>query len=131
MNNAGTYGDVTWIIWAIVLPYIIWFLGDIICKLYAISPSKTVYVDRPVVKTVYRSRYVTVPQSPKPQKATTVAPTKKEPVVVDVSMVNEAVAGLTNLGVKRSEARKMVNTLCQKKKYSSVEDLLADCFSKL
>ena len=131
MENTGTYGDITWIIWMGVLPYIMWVLGDFICKIYDIMPSKTVYVDRPVVKTVYRSRVVTVPQSPKPQKATTVAPTKKEPVAVDVSMVNEAVAGLANLGVKKSEARKMVNTLCQKKKYSSVEDLLADCFSKL
>ncbi len=112
MENTGTYGDITWIIWMGVLPYIMWVLGDFICKIYDIIPSKTVYVDRPVVKTVYRSRVVTVPQPPKPQKATTVTPTKKEPVAVDVSMVNEAVAGLENLGVKKSEARKMVNTLC-------------------
>jgi len=142
MENTGTFGDVTWIVWAAALPYILWFLGDIICKIYAISPSKTryvtQYVEKPVIKTVYRRKIVTRPQSLVAQSEEKVAVNhvvtgysvgKAE--TVDTSMINEAVAGLVNLGVKKSEAKKMVKTLCLKKKYTSVEDLLGDCFSKL
>ena len=132
MNNAGTHGDITWIIWMIALPYIIWFLGDIICKLYAISPSKTVYVkqyvDRPV-KTVYRR--ITQPQQivarePKTQQTRQTQQTQTDPIIL-----KEAVEGLTSLGAKRSRAKKIVQDIASRKNYSSVEELLGDCFPYL
>jgi hypothetical protein len=131
MTNAGTYGDVTWIIWAMVLPYIICFLGNVICKLYEISPSKTVYVkeyvDRPVVKTVYRTKRVTRPQV----QQVAIREPKIQQIQVDPVMLEEAVEGLAGLGVKKSQAKKMVKDMTSKKDYSSVEDLLGDCFSQL
>ena len=135
MENTGTFGDVTWIVWAAALPYIIWFLGDIVCKIYAISPSKTKYVtqyvEKPVVKTVYRRKIVTRPQSFVAQPEEKVAVNIGKIETIDTSMIDEAVAGLVNLGVKKSNAKKMVKTLCLDKKYTSVEDLLGDCFAKL
>lgn len=132
MNNAGTYGDVTWIIWAIVLPYIIWFLGDIICKIYDIMPSKTVYVreyvDRPTIRTIYKKVYSAQPVASNP-KATSQPKPKEQ--AVDPVIFSEAVSGLASLGVKKSEAKKMVKRLCSKENYSSVEELLSDCFSQL
>ena len=131
MTNAGTYGDVTWIVWAAALPYIIWFLGDIICKLYDLSPSKTVYVkeyiDRPVVKTVYRTKTTTRPQ---PQQIVIQEP-KTQQKQVDPVIPKEAVEALANLGVKKSQAKKIVKDVTSKKDYSSVEELLGDCFPRL
>ena len=132
MNNAGTYGDVTWIIWAIVLPYIIWFLGDIICKIYDIMPSKTVYVreyvDRPTIRTIYKKVYSPQPVASNPK--VTSQPKPKEQAV-DPVIFSEAVSGLVSIGVKKSEAKKMVKKLCSKESYSSAEKLLSDCFSQL
>ena len=139
MENTGTFGDVTWIVWAAALPYIMWVLGDIVCKIYAISPSKTryvtQYVEKPVVKTVYRRKIVTRPQSfvaqPEERVAVATDHSVAKTETVDTSMISEAIAGLVNLGVKKSEAKKIVKNRCLKKKYSSVEDLLRDCFSQL
>ena len=132
MNNAGTYGDVTWVIWAFVLPYIIWFLGDFICKIYDIMPSKTVYVkeyvDRPVIRTIYKR--VNSPQPAVSDSKSASQPKPKEQTV-DPVIFSEAVSGLTGLGVKKSEAKKMVTRLYSKQNYSSVEELLSDCFSQL
>ena len=108
-------------------PYIIWFLGDILCKIYEISPSKTRYVTRyvekPVVRTVYRSKIITRPQSIKIQEK---QKKRENPV-----MFKEAVAGLANLGVNKSQAKNIVKEMTSKKNYSSVEELLGDCFSQL
>ena len=132
MNNAGTHGDITWIIWMIALPYIIWFLGDIICKLYAISPSKTVYVkqhvDRPV-RTVYRR--IAQPQRIVTREPKTRQTRQTQQTQIDPIMLKEAVEGLTNLGAKRSRAKKIVQDITSRKNYSSVEELLGDCFPYL
>mgnify|MGYP001242415343 CR=1 FL=1 len=129
MNNAGTYGDVTWIIWAAALPYIIWFITDMICRIYEAMPSKTVYVkeyvDRPVVRTIYKKV-----NSPQPIVSKTKVEPKKEKET-DSIILNEAVSGLVGIGVKKSEAKKMVKKLCSKESYSSAEKLLSDCFSQL
>ena len=84
------------------------------------------YVDRPVTvtKTVYRDR----PRSKTPEKPQ--AAQKKSPQT-DSKIIEEAISGLANLGLKKKQAKTMVDSLSSKEYYSSTEDLLSDCFSQL
>lgn len=46
------------------------------------------------------------------------------------AVVNEAISGLVSLGSKKTEAKKLVNSLIIKRKYNSCEELLKDVFKK-
>ena len=45
-------------------------------------------------------------------------------------MVSEAVTGLTGLGYKKSEARRIVSQLCSSKSYKKAEDIIVDVMQK-
>ena len=119
MENIGSSGgDVTWIIWAFLIPFILWFGGDIICRIIDILSPDTVYVEKPVY-------IVTHAEEPSEKKSS-----KKKPSTSQ-TIIDQAVSGLSNLGVKKKDAKSMVDGLCSTKTYTSVEKLLADCFSQL
>ena len=126
MENIGSSGgDVTWIIWAFAIPFILWFGGDIVCRIIDICYSNT--------KTVFLPVYVTVPteESSVEEKS---CEKKQDPVQsceTDQTMVDQAISGLSNLGLKKKDAKKLVDGVCSTKTYDSVEKLLADCFSQL
>ena len=61
---------------------------------------------------------------PKPQPK---SQPKKQTTSLEV--INEAVAGLVSLGYKRSEARRLVNSLSVSKVYKKSEDLLTEIIS--
>ena len=48
----------------------------------------------------------------------------------DSGMVSEAVSGLTGLGYKKSEARRIVSQLCSSKSYKKAEDIVLDAMQK-
>ena len=48
----------------------------------------------------------------------------------DSDMVSEAVSGLTGLGYKKSEARRIVSQLCSSKSYKKAEDIVLDAMQK-
>ena len=45
-------------------------------------------------------------------------------------VVSEAVTGLTGLGYKKSEARRIVSQLCSSKSYKKAEDIIVDVMQK-
>ena len=54
-------------------------------------------------------------------------PEASESLTGDVT-VSEAISGLCSLGFKKRTATNTVKSLCDKKKYDSVESLIKDCF---
>tara|TARA_R100001230_G_C5664425_1_gene168997 strand:+ start:319 stop:744 length:426 start_codon:yes stop_codon:yes gene_type:complete len=141
MTNIG-YNDTTFgwmflclLILPIVLAFASTFIGYVIYLLYFVvigfqQMKKPLYVDRyvdrpvTVTKTVYRDR----PRSKTPEKPQ--AAQKKSPQT-DSKIIEEAISGLANLGLKKKQAKTMVDSLSSKEYYSSTEDLLSDCFSQL
>lgn len=63
----------------------------------------------------------------KPVASKPVAP-KKQAISTDNRIISDVVSGLSNLGIKKSQAKELVNSLCKKKKYNSTESLLNACF---
>ena len=117
MENIGSSGgDVTWVIWAFAIPFILWFGGDIVCRIIDICYSNTAYI--PI--------YVAIEENPAEKKQDAVQNCKTDQIIV-----GQAISGLCNLGVKKKDAKKLVDGLCHTKNYDSVEKLLADCFSEL
>ena len=126
MENIGSSGDdVTWIIWAFAVPFILWFGGDIVCRIIDIFYSNT--------KTVFLPVYVTVPteESSVEDKSCEEKQDAVQSCETDQTIVDEAISGLSNLGLKKKDAKKLVDGLCSAKTYDSAEKLLADCFSQL
>ena len=125
MENIGSSGgDVTWIIWAFAIPFILWFGGDIICRIIDILSPDTIYVEKPVYIVTHAEESSEKKSSKKKKK-------KKKKPSTSQTIIDQAVSGLSNLGVKKKDAKSMVDGLCSTKTYTSVEKLLADCFSQL
>ena len=71
----------------------------------------------------------TAPKKAKPAPLKKVAVSKKAPEMgTDKEIISDVVAGLANLGIKKSQAKQLVQSVCQKKTYTSSELLISDCF---
>ena len=92
-------------------------------------PSISVSLSFPNVKTTStksKKPKKTTPKRAPPKRATV---SKKAPEMgTDKAIISDVVAGLANLGVKKGQAKLLVNSLCKKNKYTSSESLLDACF---
>lgn len=88
--------------------------------------TETVYKDR----IVYRDRPVSTPKPPiptttKPKKQKAKPPRSEN----DNQIIKDVVAGLSNLGLKKKDAKSLVAKFCNKKTYTDAKDLLEDCLA--
>ena len=100
-------------------------------------PSISVSLSFPNVKTTStksKKPKKTTPKRAAPKRAKPAPPkratvSKKAPEIgTDKAIISDVVAGLANLGVKKGQAKLLVNSLCKKNKYTSSESLLDACF---
>ena len=146
-----------WFYFMIALPVIIYFLGAMLQSIPDGSstparkvqppkkkkenwtpPSISVSLNFPNVKTTptksKKSKKKaapkrTTPKRAKPAPTKKVAVSKKTPEIgTDKAIISDVVAGLANLGIKKSQAKQLVQSVCQKKTYTSSELLINDCF---
>jgi len=90
-----------------------------------IYKEKIVYRDKPVYKEkiVYREKPV---QRKNPSKST-----PRPEIKTDSNIIKDVVAGLKNLGFDSKTAKSLIKGICRIKKYTSSEDLMKDCLSKI
>jgi Holliday junction resolvasome RuvABC DNA-binding subunit len=83
-----------------------------------------VYKTKTVEKIVYRDRVV------KQNKSTP----EKKPIAnpaTSTSTKNDVISGLFGLGIKKSDAKNLVKSLCNNKTYSNADTLMRDCLTRL
>lgn len=83
-----------------------------------------VYKTKTVEKIVYRDRVV------KQNKSTP----EKKPIAnpaTSTSTKNDVISGLFGLGIKKSDAKNLVKSLCNNKTYSNADTLMRDCLARL
>jgi len=99
--------------------------------------DRPVYVEKPVkkevVKYVYRDR---PPVQQAIKKLATPKPVTKTPVSKPVKQeenpfIQDAVSALVNTGFKKTQAKKIVSDLCKVKRYTDLNQLILDAFSKV
>ena len=118
-----------WTLFWFTLPMALCFITKIVDMVMSMWPveyrtvEKIVYVDRPVTKT----RTVYVDRAKKAKKKSKV--TKEKPQKPD--FLHEVVAGLSGLGLKKADAKKMVSRMYNPSIHPDVDSLLKDCISKL
>ena len=138
MQNVGTWNSDLSLLFFFMLisPIALYFLGgcferyrtrivkEVVYKqsppktrtIYRQSPPKVVYKKSPP-KIVYRDR----PKKKKKKKSVV-------PRVVD-SMQQDGIDALVSMGTKKMQAKKVIQSLCAKKHYNSLDSLLRDAFS--
>ena len=87
---------------------------------------RVVYTPEIITKNVYRDKIVykdRIVYRDKPVE------TKEKIKETSKQVMDDVVFGLFNLGHKKSDAKKLVKTACEKKYYATVEDLFQDCIS--
>tara|TARA_R110002020_G_scaffold208913_2_gene414805 strand:- start:67 stop:579 length:513 start_codon:yes stop_codon:yes gene_type:complete len=91
------------------------------------TPAKSKKPKKTTPKRAAPKRAAPKRAKPAPPKRATVS--KKAPEMgTDKAIISDVVAGLANLGVKKGQAKLLVNSLCKKNKYTSSESLLDACF---
>ena len=127
MQNVGTWNSDLAILFFFMLisPIALYFLGGCFEKyrthivkevVYKQSPPKVVYKKSPP-EIVYRDR----PKKKKKKKSVV-------PRVVD-SIQRDGIDALVSMGTKKMQAKKLIQSLCAKKHYNSLDSLLRDAFS--
>ena len=130
MQNVGTWNsDLALIFFGmLMLPILMYFCAGIFfkCKtVYITEPPEVIYKDRPA-KTIYKQSPPKIVYRDRPKKKK-----KKKPVVpkaVD-SIQQDGIDALVAMGTKKMQAKKIIQSLCAKKHYNSLDSLLRDAFS--
>lgn len=133
-------------VFCFLLPTMMYFLVGFFLRLKELFSSREpdiVYIDRPVyvekpvkkevVKYVYRDR---PPVQQAIKKLATPKPVTKTPVSKPVKQeenpfIQDAVSALVNTGFKKMQAKKIVSDLCKVKRYTDLNQLILDAFSKV
>lgn len=140
MQNVGTWNsDLALIFFGmLMLPILMYFCAGIFfkCKtVYITEPPEVIYKDRPA-KTIYKQSppKVVYKKSP-PEIIYRDRPKKKKkkkkpvaPKVVD-PIEQDGIDALVSMGTKKMQAKKIIQSLCAKKHYNSLDSLLRDAFS--
>ena len=129
-----------WILFWLTIPMVLLLITKIVDTVMNMWPveyrtvERIVYVDRPVTKTktVHVDRPVTKTKTvhvdrPKKTKITQKKSDKSE----KPDFLHEVVSGLSSLGLKKTDAKKMVSRIYSPKTHPDVDSLLKDCISKL
>ena len=117
-----------WILFWLTIPMVLLLITKIVDTVMNMWPveyrtvERIVYVDRPVTKT--KTVYV---DRPKKTKITQKKSDKSE----KPDFLHEVVSGLSSLGLKKTDAKKMVSRIYSPKTHPDVDSLLRDCISKL
>ena len=133
MQNVGTWNaDLALIFFGmLMLPILLYFCAGIFfkCKtVYITEPPEVIYKDRPA-KTIYKQSPPKIVYRDRPKKKK--KKKKKQPVapkVVD-SIQQDGIDALVAMGTKKMQAKKIIQSLCAKKHYNSLDSLLRDAFS--
>lgn len=128
MVNTGTWNSDLALLFvgAFFLPIFLYIVMGVILRCKELSEKTyviNVYEEVPKPKKVKIQK----PKSPKKPKRQKQAKPKD---AWDSGMVSEAVSGLTGLGYKKSEARRIVSQLCSSKSYKKAEDIVIDAMQK-
>jgi len=137
-------GPAFWFLFFIMLPIVIHFLGGIMSGIpdepeeYDPSPERpwnppsiNVSINLPNFKgsteigTTHKPKKAAKSRSKQPKPKPKQPEPSPQPATDDV-VISESVGGLCHLGFKKGEARKLVKSLCSKKKYNSAESLIRD-----
>jgi hypothetical protein len=141
MENTGTWNsDVAlWYLVVFCFPLVMMGVKSLLVALHALQARKIVYVE--VEKPVYIKETVTrQPLDPrlkvskkrkKTQQPKTVKPPKPKNKELNTAILNEVAAGLSNLGFKAGDAKKIASQLMQDKTYQDAETLMKDCLKKI
>ena len=117
-----------WILFWLTIPMVLLLITKIVDTVMNMWPveyrtvERIVYVDRPVTKT--KTVHV---DRPKKTKITQKKSDKSE----KPDFLHEVVSGLSSLGLKKTDAKKMVSRIYSPKTHPDVDSLLRDCISKL
>ena len=133
MQNVGTWNsDLALIFFGmLMLPILMYFCAGIFfkCKtVYIAEPPEVIYKDRPA-KTIYKQSPPKIVYRDRPKKKK--KKKKKKPVapkVVD-PIEQDGIDALVSMGTKKMQAKKIIQSLCAKKHYNSLDSLLRDAFS--
>ena len=133
MQNVGTWNsDLALIFFGmLMLPILMYFCAGVFfkCKtVYITEPPEVIYKDRPA-KTIYKQSPPKIVYRDRPKKKK--KKKKKKPVapkVVD-PIEQDGIDALVSMGTKKMQAKKIIQSLCAKKHYNSLDSLLRDAFS--
>ena len=128
-----------WMLFWLTLPMVLLLITKIVNMVMDMSPveyrtvERIVYVDRPVTKTktVYVDRPKKTKKETKKTKKEIKITQKKSDKSEKPDFLHEVVSGLSSLGLKKTDAKKMVSRIYSPKTHPDVDSLLKDCISKL
>ena len=132
MNNAGT-GNLDigfWFIFWVMLPISLAFLQHFmwaIVNLVPVPETKTIEVQVPVERIVYRDRVITPKTKNKVPERSIPEPTP----VTSPLVISETISGLSKLGLSKKDAKTLAEQVASSRVYPDTESLLTDCLSQL
>lgn len=136
MNNAGT-GNLDigfWFIFWMMLPISLAFLQHFmwaIVNLVPVPETKTIEVEVPVERIVYRDRVITPKTKNKVPERSTPEPTPEPTPVTSPLVISETISGLSRLGFSKKDAKAFTEQVASSRVYPDTESLLTDCLSQL
>jgi hypothetical protein len=126
MENVGTWNSDYAILFfgALIAPFFLYFLGRFF--------NEFIFYEKPLIESRPQSNAPKKikPKAPRQHTSKPKASTKPKPKKTFEfnGMHKDAVGALCSLGIKKTEAKNLVMSLCKKKNYNSLDSLIDDCF---
>ena len=128
MTNTGTWNSdlALWFLFAFMLPMFIMLWGRLIQSIISLGSSHVsadvVGVTEEPIRDIQFELRCSKPKKDKKKKKKK----KKKTTPADMGYFTEAVEALRGLGLKKAEASSLVQDLCSRKRFASVEELIKE-----
>jgi Holliday junction resolvasome RuvABC DNA-binding subunit len=130
MTNTGTWNSdlALWFLFAFMLPMFIMLWGRLIQSIISLGSSHVsadvVGVTEEPIRDIQFELHYSKPKKDKKKKKK--KKKKTTPEWSDMGYFAEAVEALRGLGLKKAEASSLVQDLCSRKRFASVEELIKE-----
>ena len=128
MTNTGTWNSdlALWFLFAFMLPMFIMLWGRLIQSIISLGSSHVSadvvgFTEEPIRDIQFELHYSKPKKDKKKKKKK-----KKKTTPADMGYFAEAVEALRGLGLKKAEASSLVQDLCSRKRFASVEELIKE-----